>query len=475
MANILQDFANAVQRHPTRVAIVDGKGRETTFAQLQSRADQYAAAWHRKGITKGSRVLLAMPLDAGLYASLAALWSLGATVILPEPATGLAGLRHAAKVAGVTAFCSTGSYGLLKFIVPELWSLPHLRPASGPAGLSGRVAVADSDVALISFTSGTTDAPKAIPRSHGFLSAQHHAIAPLLDSTKAERDLVAFPVFVLINIACGQTSVLPNWKMSRLAAVTPAHVAGWISAQHVTRALVPPSLCDKLAKADLPALLHTVFTGGGPVFPDMLDRLQGTEPDLRLCCVYGSTEAEPIAHLDADTIATADRTNMQNGGGLIVGKPVKGLQLRIVDDEIQVAGAHVNAGYLDPRHDAENKIKDGTTIWHRTGDAGRLDDQGRLWLLGRIGSDVSLAGKGTYPFAIEVAVRGWQGVEQCALIENKGAACLVIGGDPAHLADWQAQASLLHITDVRQIARIPMDRRHASKVDRSALKAWLRT
>jgi acyl-coenzyme A synthetase/AMP-(fatty) acid ligase len=66
------------------------------------------------------------------------------------------------------------------------------------------------DLALISFTSGTSGAPKAIPRSHGFLAAQHRAIAPMLDSSAAEVDLVAFPVFVLINIASGRTSVLPN-------------------------------------------------------------------------------------------------------------------------------------------------------------------------------------------------------------------------------------------------------------------------
>ena len=382
---------------------------------------------------------------------------------------GLAGLRHAAKVAGVTAFCSSGLYGLLKFALPELWSLRHLRPRIKPDAPFDGITPSADDIALISFTSGTTGAPKAIPRSHGFLSAQHHAIAPLLASPVPERDLVAFPVFVLINIASGQTSVLPNWKMSRLGTLKAATLGDWASRQKVTRALIPPALCEKLAKTDIPASLHTVFTGGGPVFPDMLDALRAAKPGLEVICVYGSTEAEPIAHLDAKDITQDDLAKMKAGGGLLVGHAVEDLGIRIVAGEIQVSGAHVNGGYLDPRHDAENKTHDGSTIWHHTGDAGVFDPQGRLWLLGRVGSDVVVQGRPLFPFSVEVAARGWQGVTQCALIATQTGACLVIEGDADHMAEWAAHAATFEALDVKHVAKIPMDKRHGSKVDRVAL------
>lgn len=469
MASILADFAAAVLRHPQRVAIVDGKGQETTFAQLEARAEAFARTWHAKGVRKGDRVLLAMPFCADLYASLAALWSLGASVVLPEPAMGLTGLRHAAKVAEVTAFCSSGGYGLLQFILPELWRLRRLRPDMMAGARLGLPAPQADNIALISFTSGTSGTPKAIPRSHGFLSAQHHAIAPLLHSAKAERDLVAFPVFVLINIASGQTSVLPSWKMSRLAKLEPASLAQWMTRQNVTRTLMPPSLCEKLARTDIPARLHTIFTGGGPVFPDVLAKLAQAKPGLGIVCVYGSTEAEPIAHLDAKDISPEDYAKMINGQGLLVGPPVDSLQVRIVDDEIQVAGAHVNGGYLDPRHDAENKVREGAMIWHRTGDVGYFDDQGRLWLLGRIGTQVQLAGGPVFPFSIEVAAHSWEGVAQCAMAAQGKAACLVIEGNAQHLSAWQHKARRMGIVSVQHVAKIPMDRRHASKIDRKAL------
>lgn len=470
MTSILGAFDAAVRAHPERIAIIDGKGRPVSFAQLDTRVAALAHTWHARGIQSGDRVLLAMSVNADLYASLAALWRLGATAVLPEPAMGLAGLRHAARVTGTHAFCSSGMYGALKFLLPELRGMTHLRPRTHAGELPDLPPLSDQDIALISFTSGTTGAPKAIPRSHAFLMAQHDAVAPLLHSPETERDLVAFPVFVLINIASGRTSVLPNWKMSRLDRLPPAQLGAWITKQKVSRALLPPSLCEALATLPIPSDLHTIFTGGGPVFPDIVEKLKLAKPDLRILCVYGSTEAEPIAHLDAADIAANDLAAMASGRGLLAGSPVADIRLRIVEHEIQVAGDHVNSGYLDRTQDGENKIHDGQTIWHRTGDAGYLDDRGRIWLLGRISSQVSLAGRDSFPFSVEVAVRQWRGVRQCALMAGTQTPYLAIEGDDSNARIWREHAMDLNIERVIPVAKIPMDKRHASKVDRAALQ-----
>ncbi len=467
MANLLEHFAIAVEKHPDRIAIIDGKGRETSFAQLRKRVTELTSAWQSKGIARGDRVLIAMPLDADLYASLAALWSLGATVVLPEPAMGLSGLRHAARSVQPKAFCASGYYTLLKYLVPELRPTTLLATRAGKADFTA-VEINDTDIALISFTSGTTGKPKAIPRSHEFLMAQRDAITPLLDSDQPERDLVAFPVFTLINIAAGRTSILPNWKMSKLAKLEPAKLTNWISRQNATRALLPPSLCAKLMQAPPPQNLHTIFTGGGPVFPDVVQKLQ-TNETLRVICVYGSTEAEPIADLAASDISESDHADMAAGQGLLVGKPVQHIEVRIENAEIQVAGAHVNSSYLDPAHNAENKIVDGDKIWHRTGDAGCFDDQGRLWLWGRVGSEVNAI----FPFSIEVAARYWPALEHSALMLVDGKTTLVIES-AAPEKNWLKLAEPFGVTQIKTVAKIPMDARHGSKIDRAKLAEMLR-
>ncbi len=469
MANLLSHFAAAVERFPDRTAIVDGKGRQISFQALHKRVQQLAGRWQGKGIQPGDRVLLAMPVNADLYASLAALWSLGATVVLPEPAMGLAGLRHAIRTTKPKAFCAAGEYSLLKFLVPSLWTLPLLTPGEGHI-IPKVHKVQPDDIALISFTSGTTGQPKAIPRSHAFLMAQHDAIAPLLHSNKAERDLVAFPVFTLINLAAGRTSVLPNWKLSKLDRLSPTQLERWIQAQKVTRALIPPSLCEKLVRSEDTGPLHTVFTGGGPVFPNLVETLRSRHR-LSVVCVYGSTEAEPIAHLDATDISEEDHRDMASGMGLLVGDPVPEITLRIRDNEIQVAGAHVNEGYLDPRHSQQNKIKEGDIVWHRTGDAGTLDDDGRLWLWGRIGSEIEVASGTLFPFAIEVAAQQWPGVDRCAFVTTKVGPTLCVQGTQKYLEDWKRSALGFGVPNVVSIESIPMDKRHASKVDRAKLES----
>ena len=161
---------------------------------------------------------------------------------------------------------------------------------------------------------------------------------------------------------------------------------------------------------------------------------------------------------------------MEAGQGLLAGKPVSAVKLRIIDDEVQVAGDHVNSGYLDPTRDLETKVCEGDVIWHRTGDAARLDDAGRLWLLGRLKDRVAQGDGWLYPFAVETAARTWPGVTRTALVAMNDTPMLAIEGDATHLPEWTKRAAAFGVADVRDIDRIPLDRRHRSKVDVKALR-----
>ena len=175
------------------------------------------------------------------------------------------------------------------------------------------------------------------------------------------------------------------------------------------------------------------------------------------------------AKSDATFVTEADRAAMAAGQGLLVGRPVPEVRLRIDSDEVLVAGDHVNRGYLDPARDAETKRVEEGVIWHRTGDAGRLDATGRLWLWGRVGRGVARPEGPLYPFAVEVAARSWPGVRASALLADGPRAVLAVAGEARHLPDWQAAARAFGVDRVVPVPALPMDRRHRSKVDRTAL------
>ena len=248
--NLVRRFLDTAARHPERVAIVEGSGRRITFAELTARSDALATAWRQRGIDPGDRVLVAMGLGIELYATIAALWRLGACVVFPEPAMGRRGVAHAVRATQPKAFASAGLFHALPLLVPALWSVPRWLGAKSAKG-KGLVAEVDREhPALISFTSGSTGAPKGIVRSHGFLEAQDAALESLLRPDGDAIDLVAFPVFVVPNLAFGITSVLPAWKVTRPAEARAETILAQIEREGVTRALLPPVICETLAEGE---------------------------------------------------------------------------------------------------------------------------------------------------------------------------------------------------------------------------------
>ncbi|MEM8686225.1 MAG: AMP-binding protein [Pseudomonadota bacterium] len=469
--NLIETFLKTAAITPENRAVVSGTGETVSFEQLARRSGVLATRWKKEGIGKGDRVLVAMPVGIDLYAAIAALWRLGAVIVFPEPAMGLAGLKHAIEMTRPDAFLAAGAYRLLRFCVPSLWPIrKHPRLTSdGPSG-DGLEELNPGHPALISFTSGSTGKPKGIVRSHGFLAAQNACVAELLTPKReGETDLVAFPVFVISNLGQGITSVLPNWPLTRHDQADAGIIGNLINEQSITRALVPPSICRVLAHGGSDPGLADIFTGGGPIFPDLIEALSAAAPQTELTCVYGSTEAEPISHLHAKDITAKQWTDMSEGRGLLAGAPVPQTAVKIIDDEIVVTGDHVNKGYLDGAGDDENKIRIDGQIWHRTGDAGALDDAGNLWLKGRWSAK---AGE-IYPFEAEVAARSWPGVEQAALLPGSDPPVLAIEGREPSVDVWQSRAKGLGGLQVRQVAEVPLDRRHRSKVDYGRLRGML--
>lgn len=467
--NLVEAFLLHAEARPGAPTLITPEGRVWSYAELARASARLATAYRRAGVGQGDVVLIARGVSPALYATLLALFRLGATACFPEPAAGLKGVAGAVDAARPKAMVAGALGRAIRPFSRALSRLPLLPNAGeGGRGDGPLVATGAEAPALITFTSGSTGRPKGIVRSAGFLQLQHQLIEETRRTTPDDVDLISLPVFILSNLAAGAASVIPAGNLRRPAGLSGAALRAQMARQRVNRVIAPPAVCARIAEGAPPMpQLSAVFTGGGPVFPNLLHALRAAVPAARIVAVYGSTEAEPIAHVAYDEIGAEDWAAMSAGAGLLTGSPVPQIQLRLEEAEVQVAGPHVNSGYLDPADDVSTKVRRDGVVWHRTGDAGRLDERGRLWLLGR-----SEARAGAlFPFAVETAALSWPGVRQAALLPGEPASRLVVAGERMDAIDLARRARALGPVEVLQVRSIPMDRRHNSKVDYVRLRA----
>jgi len=469
--NLVEAFLAQVAARPDAAALVTPKGRVVTYGELSRASAARAHAYECVGIEAGDVVLIARGVSVELYETLLAVFRLGAVAMFPEPAAGLRGLKLAVKAVQPKAMAAGGLGRMIRRATPELWKLKMLPDPIGNERVGDSLAsLPGESPALITFTSGSTGRPKGIVRSADFLMLQHGLLEKLRRTTPEDVDLISLPVFILSNLAAGAASVIPEGKLTRPAQLNGAKLRKQMADWSVNRIVAPPAVVSRIAEGAEPMPdLQAVFTGGGPVFPNLLHAAERAAPKAAIHAVYGSTEAEPIAHVELKEIAAADWEAMANGAGLLAGNPIVEIEVELRDHEVFVAGEHVNQGYLDPADDISTKSRRDGKLWHRTGDAARMDEQGKLWLLGRR----EAASGGLFPFAVETAALSWPGIRQAALLAGGGRAKLAVAGDAIDIAALQARAGKLGDIEVVELKAVPMDKRHNSKADYGRLKKML--
>jgi acyl-CoA synthetase (AMP-forming)/AMP-acid ligase II len=520
--NIVTRLVERVARQPESAAIIDvvgGAPRVTTFAALDEASARGAALLSELGCQPGDAVVLLHRMSLELYAALIAVFRLGLVAVVPDPSASRAHVAAALNDLPLTGFIGGRRAHLLRLLHAPLratrWAvsldgwLPTARSWSASRELAPDpriVPVAPDAPALVTFTSGSTSVPKVAVRSHAFLLAQHDVLAHTLALRPGDVDLSTLPVFVLANLASGVTSVIPDADLRMPGQIEAAPVIAQMTRHQVRRTAASPGLVGRLveesARTRTPLPFGIVHVGGAPVFPRLLDAIAAAAPDARVVSVYGSTEAEPIAEIPRDEISADDRLRMRQGAGLVTGHPVPEIALRILAEpwrpepigaltaaefdartalagapgEIVVSGAHVLRGYYQGRGDEETKFRVDGAVWHRTGDAGYLAADGRLWLLGRCQGRVDDAHGVLYPFSVECGASHCDGVFRAAFAEHRGARVLCVQGvptQPPDLTQVAAELAWAHLAEIREYPHLPVDRRHNAKIDYPALRRLL--
>ena len=418
-------FAAIADARPDAIALIAG-ARRVTYGELAGMTARIACGLAARGLGRGDRVGLALPRSIEQVAAMLAVFRIGA-VLVPLDAAWRDGIVVAHAIDQVEEVAGTP-----------------------PA------VVDDPDaLALALYTSGSTGIPKAVLLDHRALTWRLHALALAMpyraDDLACHRTPATF-IDAYAEILGPLLAGVPAIVLPHPLAI--ADLAAAIESAGVTRLLLVPSLLALLldARPALPASLRLVATSGEALTDALAARFFAASR-AQLANIYGSTEVAGDA-----TIAL-----LAPGEPVTIGRPLEGVTLRIVDDELQIAGPILARGYADQPALTAARFVDG---WFRTGDRARRLADGRYALAGRVDDQVKIHGVRVELGEVEAALRALHGVREAGAAVHDGRLVAGVVGDNIDLAALRLRVM------PSAIAILPaLPTTHHGKRDRAALAA----
>ena len=500
-----------------------------TFRQLDQESDAAAVHFASSGVKEGARVLLAVRPGHDLIVGMFALLKLGAVPVAIDPGMGWSAFLDCVRRSRPTALVGVNAAVWLSYL--PLKAFRPLRQRVTIGGSAWRKALASASgtprpladvrsetLAAILFTSGSTGAPKGVCYSHGMFDAQIELVRKTYALGPGETDMAMLPLFALFNPALGATTVTPLLDPSKPLAADPAPLVSALIAEKVTRSFGSPAIWSKIADhcesrgVTLPDL-RLLLIAGAPVSGELLAKLRTIAPRCETHTPYGATECLPVTTITAAELLGEARQLALRGRGTCVGRPVSGVEIRVIREtadpiatlaeahvcapgeigEIIATGPSVTCEYDGlPEATRLAKIADGGRVWHRMGDLGTLDAEGRLFFFGRRMEKVRTAAGDLPTESLEPAFRQHPQVFRCALIglgkAPQQTPALVVEPRAGSFPETDA-ARERFVAELRDLAKVnpestrvqhiflqralPVDVRHNAKIHRLQLaKEW---
>lgn len=328
--------------------------------------------------------------------------------------------------------------------------------SSGMSPASAKVTGRSADAAVLLRTSGTASHPKWVVLSHRNVTANMSAFLSRAALDDTETGLITLPLTsagthtteMLAYLACGITSILyphPTFVLGEFCRT--------IAEERVTIANVTPFVLGMLLwkaeeAARMTASLRKVFFASAPIASARFQQLLDAFPHVQFYRGYGLTEASPRCTMLSPQLA---HSKIESSGS-----PLDGVSIRIVDDagravgtgetgEITVKGPNVMPGYYDQADDTAAVLKGG---WLHTGDYGRVDDQGLLYVRGRKKNIVITKGINVCPEEVEQEIMACPDVRDACVSgvhdEELGESLVahVVPTETARLSEAQLKAFL---------------------------------
>lgn len=535
--NIAAHLPVLAQRQPEALAVVvqgrkDSTGKfryeQWTAADLERESNRAAMGLHRAGVRQNMRAVLMVKPSLEFFALTFALFKLGAVPVLVDPGMGVKKLKTCLAEARPEAFIGISKAHAARVLLGWARETVRIRVTIGRRWFwrgkrLSKLMKAEADpvmaltkpgtIAAILFTSGSTGVPKGAVYTHAIFEAQIRSLKHDYGIEPGERDLATFPLFALFGPALGMAAIVPNMDASRPITADPEALIAAIDDFHATNIFASPALIKRLEQhgGEKPITLTSikrVISAGAPADPASLERFAMMLPEnAEIWPSYGATEALPVARIEVrELLQTAEAT--AQGAGICVGRPVGDVDIRIIRitdaaiaswsadlevppgriGEICVRGTVVTDAYFnrpDSTADAKIRLQDGG-VYHRMGDLGYTDDEGRLWFCGRKSHRVVTDDKTYFTIPCERIFNSVPGARRTALV---GVTTLtrtvpVIVVEPEHktanrdairtkiLALAEQHEPTRGIDEVLFHEKFPVDIRHNAKIFREQLAVW---
>lgn len=455
------------------------------------------AGWLRAcGLQRGQRFAV-LALNGFRFAELLhAGWRLGAT---PVPLNHrlspleLAGIlqQSACQLLLADPVLAATAQALADGSVRTLWLDPADYEAALAAATPAPAApVQPADEALLLFTGGTSGRAKGVPLSHAHILANARQIATVLQPAARDVVLHVAPMFHSAELVF-TCFVLQGAAQAYLPRFTPQAFLQAVAQHRVTTTLLVPTMLTLLLDSGLIAQhdtssLRLVVYGASPIPRDTIQRAVNALPGVQFIQGYGLTETAPLlTMLDfaAHQAALAGQHPERLGA---CGRALPGVQLRVVDDdgsvlstgqvgEIVAQGDNVFAGYLEAPELSRQALRGG---WFHTGDVGRIDSDGFVFILDRKKDVIITGGENVYSGEVEAVLMLHPGVLDVAVVGRPD----VLYGEAVHAVvvpqpHWAPDAVALQAFCRSHIGgyKVPRSVAFVAQLPRTALGKVLKT
>lgn len=524
--------ANAAIHFPTGKRGGQIQYQSVSYADLNELSDDYAKGLIEYGIGRGVRTALMLTPGLDFFAMFFALFKAGAVPVLIDPGIGIKPLKTCLEEAWPEAFIGVPKAQIARKLFG--WAPKVKLITSGPKlgwggintkqlrklgqNISGSV-LADTkrdEMAALLFTSGSTGIPKGVVYRHRHFISQVEMLQNAFGIQPGEVDLPTFPPFALFDPAMGMTTVVPYMDPTRPAKADPKLLLQSIERFNVSNIFGSPALLNVLGryteanKIQLSGV-RRIISAGAAVPVATIRRLQKALPgDSEIHTPYGATECLPVSSIASSELNSDVEKSTAAGHGTCVGRPVAPNRVKIipisdhiiesftdcvelpmgVTGEVVVHGPTTTDAYWQRDQQTElAKITgaDGER-WHRMGDAGYFDPQGRLWYCGRKSQRVCNGGDTLFPDQIEAIFNVHPEVARTALVGvgTAGHQTAVLCVETLHKADNTREnrirsdlqqiahnhSTTCNITDFLFHPSFPVDIRHNAKIGREKLAVW---